>query len=396
MRVLMLAYAFYETDTRILQYAEALTQRGATVEVISLRKEGQPAEEVQRGVHVFRIQRRPYTEKSKASYLFPIMAFFFKSMWTVICRQSRARYDVVHVHSVPDFLVFAACPAKWTGAKVILDIHDLLPEFYSSKFNAREDSFIFKILVGIERVSCSFADHVILANHLWKDRVESRAHLKGKCSVFLNYPDSTLFQGQPRTRSDDKIQILFPGSLNWHQGVDIAIRAFAQIRDQVPEAEFHIHGEGGAKNSLIELVRQLGLEDCVLFHPFVPVEEIAPVMANADLAVVPKRKDSFGNEAFSTKILEFMSLGVPVIVSDTKIDRYYFNESVVRFFRGSDENDLAEAMLQLIRDPRLREQLVQNAAQFVTSFDWAKKKSEYFALVDSLVSRQACPAEVSP
>ena len=91
-----------------------------------------------------------------------------------------------------------------------------------------------------------------------------------------------------------------------------------------------------------------------------------------------------------------MPLGVPVIVSDTKIDRYYFNESVVRFFRGGDVNDLAEAMLQLIRDPRLREQLVQNAAQFVSSFGWTKKKSEYFALVDSLVSRQACPAEVSP
>ncbi len=88
-----------------------------------------------------------------------------------------------------------------------------------------------------------------------------------------------------------------------------------------------------------------------------------------------------------------MPLGVPVIVSDTKIDRYYFNESVVRFFRGGDVNDLAEAMLQLIRDPRLREQLVQNAAQFVSSFGWTKKKSEYFALVDSLVSRRPSQPE---
>lgn len=68
----------------------------------------------------------------------------------------------------------------------------------------------------------------------------------------------------------------------------------------------------------------LQLSDRILIKPPYPLREIAFVMANADLGVVPKRNDSFGGEAFSTKILEFMALGIPVVVADTKIDKCYF------------------------------------------------------------------------
>jgi glycosyltransferase involved in cell wall biosynthesis len=135
----------------------------------------------------------------------------------------------------------------------------------------------------------------------------------------------------------------------------------------------------------MRLVEDLGLQERVLFKPMLPIRQIAPVMANADLAVVPKRKDSFGNEAFSTKILEFMSSGVPVVVSDTKIDRYYFNDSVVRFFRDGDEDDLADSMLLLIHNQEFRRRLAANAASYVRNFDWAVKKKTYTGLVDALV-----------
>ena len=52
-----------------------------------------------------------------------------------------------------------------------------------------------------------------------------------------------------------------------------------------------------------------------------PIDQIAEVMANADLGIIPKKNDPFGGEAFSTKTLEFMSLGIPIILSRTKIDK---------------------------------------------------------------------------
>ena len=113
---------------------------------------------------------------------------------------------------------------------------------------------------------------------------------------------------------------------------------------------------------------------------------MAKIIEGADLGIVPKRKDDFGNEAFSTKILEFMAMGVPVIVADTKVDRHYFNDSVVRFFRGGDDQDLAQRMLELITDPARYTRQAENASRFVETIDWNAKQHEYLELVDSLAA----------
>ena len=103
----------------------------------------------------------------------------------------------MHVHNVPDFLVFSALSPKLKGTPVILDIHDLLPEFYASKFKISHASLLFKFLVVVERWSAAFADHVIIANHLWRDRLVARSSRGDKCSVVRNRPDLDIFTQRP-------------------------------------------------------------------------------------------------------------------------------------------------------------------------------------------------------
>src|SRR5438445_2239482 len=298
-------------------------------------------------------------------------------------RHLQNRYDLFHIHSVPDFLVFSAWLPKLMGAKVILDIHDLLPELYASKFRTTLDFSIGQCLIAVERISAAFADHVIVANHIWQQKLLSRSIRDyRKCTAILNFPDQSIFVRRGLEKTDHKFVILYPGTLSYHQGLDVAIRAFALIKNDAPHAEFHIYGEGGQKEFLRDLIAELGLEDRVFLKELLPLTEIAAVMANADVGVVPKRKESFGNEAFSTKILEFMAVGVPVIVSDTKIDKYYFDESLVTFFQSDDEKHLADRMLLLIQDGKLRRRLVSNAKEFIKKNNWEVKKAEYLGLVD--------------
>jgi len=381
----MVAYSFYEADNRVRRYAETLARRGDRVDVVSLRQNGQPPRGIINGVHVFRIQRRVVNERSKFSYLGRLLLFFIRSMAFLSVQQMKERYDLVHVHSVPDFEVFAAIVPKLTGSKIILDIHDLVPEFYLSKFSGTERSLTFRLLTTVERVSARFSDHVIAANHIWEKRLQNRSVKESKCTTILNFPDTEIFQARGRTRTDNRFVILYPGTLNYHQGIDIAIRALALIKDQVPEAEFHIYGSGEQLNPLRALVKELELEKRVFLMATKPLHEISSVIENADLGVVPKRSNSFGNEAFSTKILEFMSLGVPVVVPDTAIDSYYFNNSVVKFFRANDEQSLADAILLMIKNPELRQKFTRDASEFVRKYSWDMNKDTYLNLVDSLV-----------
>lgn len=386
----MLAYAFYESDTRILQYATALAERGDIVDVIALRRSGdQPEFETLNGVNVYRIQERTVNERGLFSYAHRIMRFALRSARLLRRKHIEHSYNVIHVHNVPDFLVFCAAYPKWKGARVILDIHDLLPEFYASKFTISRRSLRFKALVFAERCSAAFSNHVIVANHLWHHRLVSRSSRPDKCSVVRNRPDPNIFveSSTKKCTPSGKFQLTYPGSLNWHQGLDVAIRAFASIADQIPEAEFHIYGEGPAKSSLIQLAKNLGMEGRVIFHDFLPSREVARVMAETDLAIEPKRATSaFGNEALSTKILEFMSLGVPVIASKTTIHAYYYDDSIIQYYENDDESQLAAQILRLTNDARLRRSLVENARLYARENSWDARKGEYLQLIDSLIT----------
>jgi glycosyltransferase involved in cell wall biosynthesis len=388
-RICMVVYAFYENDTRVMQYADALVERGDRVDVIALRRsDALPAYEVLRGVHVHRIQFRTVNEKGLFAYASRILRFTLAAAWQLRRLQREHGYDLIHVHNVPDALVFAAVYPKWKRVPIILDIHDLLPEFFASKFRVAHSSHTFRLLTWMERVSAAFATHIIVANDLWCERLAARSSRKAKCSVVRNRPDLSIFRGSvgQRTTPAGKFLMTYPGSLNWHQGLDVAIAAFAKVTDQMRDAEFHIYGEGAAKSSLIALVKDLKLEERIIFHDMLPSRDVAEVMAMTDLAIEPKRSTSaFGNEALSTKILEFMCLGVPVIASRTTIHQYYYDDSIIQYYSNDDADELATQMLRLKNDAVRRKAMAARARRYADENTWDARKGEYLHRVDLLV-----------
>ncbi|MGH9163398.1 MAG: glycosyltransferase family 4 protein, partial [Vicinamibacteraceae bacterium] len=346
-------------------------ERGDDVDVIALRRPGQPRVGEEHGVRVIRLQRRAKTESTPLTHLAKLLWFALQAFAVLTVRHLRRRYDIVQVHNIPDFLVFAALLPKLTGAKVILDIHDVLPELYAGKFDAGPDSAVFRALLLVERLSCKFADSVVVANHIWHERLVQRAASSAKCLTILNSPDLRLFKPQSRERTppNGKFIILYPGSLSRHQGLDTAIRAFAGVVDLLPDAELHIYGEGPAKAELEGLTRHLAVEDRVQLHAPLPVEQIAEVIASAAVGIEPKMADRFGNEAMSTKVLEFLASGVPVILSRTRAHMLYFDHPSVRFFASGDHRELADALLDAYHH-RPDDTSAQRAVEFASSYGW--------------------------
>jgi glycosyltransferase involved in cell wall biosynthesis len=157
-----------------------------------------------------------------------------------------------------------------------------------------------------------------------------------------------------------------------------------KVLSQLPQAEFHIYGIGSEHASLKRLARDLGIEKAVRFQEGVALDDIPQIIADADVGAVAKRADSFGNLAYSTKILEFMSQGIPVVLSRTEIDSYYFDDSVVSFFESGNVDALAAALVDVLQNDVRRQQMVARAFEYVARNDWKSRKADYLQLVDSL------------
>lgn len=389
MRVCLVARRFYESNSHMQQFAKALVARGDTVDVVAARRRDLPGYEVCDGVNVHRIRERNIEDPRLLIYLFKLCVFMIHASLFVARRHLRLHYDLVHVQSIPDILVLSALVPKFFGTPVILDLRDLVPELYSIKFRPRNRVLTFKALVLLEKCSAAFADHVIVANPIWFERIAKRSASRSKCTMIWYCPDLAAFYPRPKRRQDRKFVILYPGTLSWHQGVDILVRAFPKIAAEIPEAELHIHGEGAAKEALADLAKQIGVAERVQFFDWVPTASLIERMAASDLAVVPKRTSGgFGNEAASTKIPEFMAMGIAVVAARTAVESLFFDDAQIRYFRSEDEDDLVRAVVSVYRDPKLRERLIGAGIEAVKQADQSVKES-YLHLVDSLVRPKA-------
>jgi glycosyltransferase involved in cell wall biosynthesis len=386
-RICMLAHTFYESDGRVIRYAESLARRGDQVEVLALHPVGEPLPPPTRnGVAVSHILGRAGAEGSQLAHLWQLVKFLVKANLHLLGRQLRQPYDLIHVHNIPDFLVFATWLHKLCGGRVILDIHDVVPELFANKFGVAQEGFLMESLKLTEKLSCAFSDHVIIANHLWYDKVTTRSVLPERCTPFINNVDTALFRPRPARPANQRQIMIFPGSLQWHQGLDVAIDALALLREELPRLDLHVYGGGQALPDLVRQAARLGLQDRVRFFPGRPLAEIIPLVAAADIGVVPKRSDSFGNEAYSTKIMEFMSLGIPAVVSRTRIDDFYFNDDVVAFFEPQNPADLARAVKRVLGDGEYRARLVANGLQYARENSWETVQQQYLDLVDRLLA----------
>jgi glycosyltransferase involved in cell wall biosynthesis len=385
MRVCLVGYTFYESSAALLQFAESFARKGDQVDAIVLGRPGKAKRETRGGVNIYRLQTRIVNEQGQLIYLYRTLVFFIRVFLFLSLKQLFRGYDLVHVQNVPNFLVFSAIVPRLLGTPVIQDVYDIVPEFYSSKFTSDRETHTFRVLRAIEKLSAVFSSHVVVPNHVWHERLISRSVSRAKCTVIRYFPDREIFFPRQKTLCDGKFTIIFPGNLNWHQGVDIAVRAFSKVVIEDPEAEFHIYGEGPEKNDLVALTTDLGLTLNVRFHPVVPKNEIVPLMANSDIAVVPVRVGSlFGTDACSVKILEFMALGIPVVASKTKVHGLYYNDSIIQFYANDSVEELAANILELKNDMRLRNQLVSNALEYINSNTWDDEMKKYCAIVESL------------
>lgn len=385
----MVVYAYYPlAETRVQREAEALADAGYAVDVVCLRRPGESARERYRGVEIHRLPVR----LNKAGLGRQFLGYLhFLALSTVRLGRLHAtcRYDTVQVHNLPDFLVLCALVPKVQGVPVVLDLHDLMPEFFEGRFGRRH-RWLGRAIRWQERLSCRFADHVITVSEHWRRALISRGVPEEKCSVVMNVADERIFgRDVGATRRDgSRFELIYHGTVTYRYGLDLAIRAVGLVREDIPGVHLTILGRGDHMSALRALRSELALEvEVDLREEIVLAEHLPEIIETADVGVVPYRNDPFTDGLLPTKLMEYALMGLPCIASRTTAIEAYFSGAMVEFFRPGDLDDLARCIRELQASPERRTELERGCVNFNRRYNWATVGAAYVGLIERLGSR---------
>lgn len=385
-RICMIVYNYYPFDVRVRREVNALTRRGCSVDVICARREGESRLEVSgTGCKIFRLPVTKIRGDSAIGHLYAYAVFLFLSAITVSWLSFRRPYRIVQVHTLPDILVFSAIVPKLLGSKLILDLHEIMPEFFASKYKLRRNHPLVQVLALLERASIRFADRIITINEPIRDIFVRRDSPKSRVVVVMNAVDEDDFPRFPRVPHDG-FRLMYHGSLMDLYGVDLVLEALSSMDDRLSGIEFHIFGEGPQKQELAALTERLHLKDIVFLHGLVSVGEICSNMSNMDVGVVSIRRDEFVDLSFSNKLAEYIYSGVPVIATRLSSTLRYFDEHAVCYFDSEDVGDLASKITELRRDPSKGLHQAKEAFEQYQRINWAVMRERYWELVGSLMN----------
>jgi glycosyltransferase involved in cell wall biosynthesis len=386
-RLLMLVHAYYPlAEPRVEREAKAARDAGYDVEVVALRAEGEPAREVVDGISV----RRLPLEHERGASLFRIAYEYIAfTLLAAVALAFGRRPDVAHVHGPPDFLMAAAIPLKLRGTRLVLDIHDLSPHMYEARF---EGSFagrvVGAVLRVVERAACALADEVVTVHEPYRGELIADGVNPERVTVIMNSADEALIErvnGSRPGRDGGRFTIAYHGTITHWYGVDLLVEALASVKQQLPGARAVILGAGDALDDARELAARLGVADDIDFSgAYLPIEEALARVAGADCGVIPNRPSRLNRFALSSKLFEYVALGIPVVVSRLETLASHFGPDEVTFFEPGDADSLAEAILAVARDRAAAADKVQRAREHAQQYAWSANATRYVALLDRL------------
>ena len=389
----MIVHAYYEEDPRVRREAESLVAAGRPVVVLGLRRPELPAEEVLEGVRVKRLAVQRHQGAGLGTYLREYLSFLVRSGWAAARLHRRHRFGLVQVHSLPDFLVFAALPLRLVGVPVLLDLHEAMPEFFVTRFPRAAGPLRHRLLLLQERLSIAFATHVLTVNEAFGDRLLGLGVPADKLSIIINSPSLERFDvdAHPRRafREDGMLKLVYTGALTPTYEVDVTIRAVARVAAERPDLDVRLdlYGRGDTEDELRTLAADLGIRGRVTFHGRIPIDDVPAVVAAADIGLAPTRLDRFTAMTLSTKIYEYAAMGKPVVASRLPLVERTFPEGTVASYEPGDVVGMGRAIAALADDPLDREAAVRRCQDVVREAAWEREAERYVAIVERLIQR---------
>lgn len=277
-------------------------------------------------------------------------------------------YDVIHSQSFYGFKG-AFLAKKRTGLPLVLTLHT---SEYGKKIKDRK-----KGVLRLERSCVKHSDKIIAVSDWLKQLLIKKHRIRPKkVTVIYNGIDIDFFKKRFRKLDKEKC-VLFLGRIEKVKGIDFFLESAKKILEKRKNIKFIVVGHGKRLKYAVKLTKKFGIVKNIIFTGLLPHQSIPEIYASSDVYVCPSIFD-----AFSITVLEAMASGIPVVVS-----KMVGTSKLIEHCMKVDywnTNQIANAVLNLLENEKLREKLVRGAKQEIKKFSWENAAKETIQVYQDL------------
>lgn len=363
MRVLMIApEPFLEprgTPISVFQRAKGVASLGHRVDLITYHV-GQDV--CIPGVTIHRIPRVPFIRQVRVgpSWYKPILDLFLLAK--AISLLATRRYDIIHSHEEAAF--FSVFLASAFRTRHLYDMHSSLPRQLGN-FGFGNYAPIVRLFEVLEKKAVNASDAVITIG------LDLQQHVK---KLNPNVPEVLIEnlavdgsdggrdpQGvngcRARLGLQNRLVIVYTGTFERYQGIELLIEGAKIVREQLPQAVFVLVGGNPQQvERCRSMVREQGLDSSILLIGTVPIEEVHNYVEIADILVSPRTEGT----SVPLKIYSYLHAGKPIIATNLLAHTLVLNEDTAILVEPTNEA-LADGVLRLARNPELMDRLGRQA-----------------------------------
>ena len=367
----MVVYTTFLSDARVRREARALAGHGFTVKVFSLKEDNRPRREIWNGIEVRRLPVRKYRGDSPLRYVISYGVFFVWAFLALIAECVKHVPEYVHVHTMPDFLVFSTIVPKLLGSRIVLDMHDVMPELYMEKFGVSERHWLIRLLTGIERSAVRFSDKAITVDHPRVTLLERHGVNTSKITVVMNMPVPEVFKAQPLLAyPSGKFTLGYHGTVARRFGLDKVLEAVCRLHSEIPSLRLKLIGGGDYIDGIRAKIEELGIADIVdaRLKAF-SVSDLPELLRDVDVGLACYELGAATRTMLPVKMFEYIALGKPVIAIRSPTIEYYFPANSVIYYDGTMES-LSNAIKYAYDNPNDMKKRVAACRKVLVRHHW--------------------------
>ncbi len=387
--LMLLENESYPDDCRVYLEALSLVEAGYSVTVICPTDPTGVMFERVGEVLAYRYPK-PWELPGFLGYVFEFgYSLLMQWLWTWFVYFRRG-FDVIHMHTPPDFNAVIPIAFQLLGKKFVYDLHDLSPELFQAQRGGQGSRWIHGVLLWFERLACSRANRLIATNETQKSKQIHRCGaVPQHCYVVRNGPNEAFRPGlvpHPDLTKIEQTIIGYVGIIGVQDGVDYLIRALGELRTSRGRDDFHcvIVGDGPAWQDIQQLACDLDLDEYVTFVGRIPFADVPPYIAGFDICATPDHSNAYNDSCTTIKTMEYMALGKPTVCFETAENIKTAGEAAL-YASDNDVKQFAEKLERLMDDQGLRRRMGDVAQQRIDNgLRWHHQAAELVALYDDL------------